>query len=116
MWLARFGLDSLSLSLQRCLILHISQPFGSVEWFQIVLLWGLEFPEGTLGLASLGVMEAKQLDSGPSGPAPARTACLYCLSPGTFSKSHLTRDETHTESLSGKVGKERAPCMNTIHR
>lgn len=64
-WLGRFWLDSLSMTLQTCLTF----PHLSALWICGVVSdcvpWGLEFLEGTLGLASLGVREARQLDCGP---------------------------------------------------
>lgn len=50
-----------------------------------------------------------------SRPTSTRTAHLCCLNPGTFQKSHLKRDQTHTESLSGKVGKDSALDINEIN-
>lgn len=61
--------------------------------------WGPEFPEGMLGLANLGIREARQLDSGPPDLASARTVPLYCLNLGMFHKSHLKRDDTDAQCI-----------------
>ena len=76
-WLGRFWLDSLSMTLQRCLTF----PHLSALWICGVVSdcvpWGLEFLEGTLGLVSLSVRETKQLDSGPPVlPQPGRFAYI----------------------------------------
>lgn len=54
---------------------------------------GLQFPEGVLGSANLGVREAKQLASRPPDLASTRTV-LYCSNPG--------REETYTIHSVGK--------------
>lgn len=98
-WLGRSWLDSLSLTLQRCLAFPHLSALRICRVVSDCVPGGPEFPEGMWGVASLGVREAKQLDSGPPALASTRTDLLYCLSLGPFPKSHLKRTEIHIQSI-----------------